>query len=223
MASTNVAPVKEPVHTPAPPKKGLATFSLTLDSFRITNTRSRHEDTDYATITMVVKQGGKPVGTPQTLKKKIGDVNNGTHKVGLEFPRIAVASDQELTFNYLILNSGHKEESQVYSIMEGAGGKLATAGLTAAGAAIGTAIPIPGLGTLLGAGAGWLVGEVSGLLNADCDGPVAAEQDTFSYQDLLNRTAHGPFKHETQHPGTDSAHGCGSNSMYYVTWEIAKV
>ena len=197
------------------------TFTVTLESFRITNTRSRHEDTDYVTLT-VLNKPASGTGTPQTQKKSMGNLNNGTFKVGLSFPNFHVDPNGSLVFNYLIVNSGHKSESQIYSVMENAGGSLATKGLTAAGAAIGTAIPIPFLGTLLGAGAGWLVGEVKSLLSADCDGAVAAEQATLTYNDLLSRTAKGPFTHETAHPGTDSAHGCGSNSMYYVTWQIAR-
>jgi len=33
----------------------MAVFSFTLDSFQITDTRSLHEDTDYVTYTLVVK------------------------------------------------------------------------------------------------------------------------------------------------------------------------
>lgn len=197
------------------------TFTFSLDSFRITNTRSRHEDTDYVSVTLLVKEPNG-TATPKTLTKSLGNVNNGTHAIGLSFPNVAISSTQEAVFNYLIVNSGHASESQVYSVLENAGGSLATKGLVAAGAALGSLLPIPGLGTLIGAGAGYLVGELKSILGADCDGPVAAEQDTFPYTDLMAKTANGTFTHETQHPGTDSATGCGSNSMYYVTWHISR-
>jgi hypothetical protein len=83
---------------------------------------------------------------------------------------------------------------------------------------------VPVIGTALGAIAGWLVGEVTGLLTANCDGPVAAEQPAFKGLELWNRT-HAPgnaFTHTTYHPGIDSAHGCGSNSQYSVTWSIMR-
>lgn len=209
---------------PAPPKMPAETAikaTFTLESFKITNTRSRHEDSDYASFTLLHKPHTGN-STTQTLKKSLGNKNNGTFPIGLSFPSVSVSPGDELVLNYLIVNSGHKDESQIYSTLEGAGTKLATAGLTAGGAAIGTAIPIPGLGTALGAFAGWLTGEVSGLVSADCDGPVAAEQVKFTYQDLVAKTAHGAFKQETKHTGTDSAHGCGSNSMYFVSWEIQR-
>jgi hypothetical protein len=214
-----MSPTIEPIKTGITAQLETPTFNFTLESFRITDTRSRHEDTDYVSFTLLnVPATG--AGTPQTLKKSMGNLNNGTFKVNLSFPNVVVAN--KATFNYLIINSGHASESEIYSVMENAGGALATKGLTLAGAAIGSAIPIPLLGTLLGAGAGWLVGELKSLLSANCDGPVAAEQDTFSHADLLSRTANGPFTHETKHPGSNSPDGCGGNSMYYVTWQIAR-
>lgn len=213
--------IKAPVHLPTVPFETL-TFNFELVNFIITDTRSRHDDTDYVTFTLLDSPTTAGGGTPQTQTKAMGNVNNGTHPVGLQFSNIAVPTAGQVTMNYLIANSGHSSESQVYSVMEKAGSALALKGLTAAGAAIGTAIPIPLLGTLLGAAAGWLVGEVSSLLSANCDGAVAAEQDVFKYQDLVSLTATGPHTQKTTHPGSNSPDGCGGNSMYYVTWTISR-
>ena len=215
-------PVKHaPPTRPAPPKRIAVKLAFSLDSFKITNTRSRHEDTDYVSFTLLHQpHAGSPV--TQTLKKSLGDKNNGTFPIGLSFPSVVVSPGDTIVMNYVMINSGHKNESQVFSTLEDTGSKLATAGLTAAGAAIGTAIPIPGVGTLLGAAAGWLTGEVKDLLDANCDGTVAAEQVKFTYDDLVAKTEHGPIKEDTYHPGTDSAHGCGSNSKYYVAWHIQR-
>lgn len=198
----------------------IPTFTFTLDSFRITDTRSRHEDTDFASFTLLVRSGNGS-GTPQTQTKSMGNLNNGTFNVGLSFPNVVVDPSGSVVFNYLIVNSGHKSEGDVNKALETVGGSLAEKGLVAGGTALGTAI-LPGLGTILGAVAGWLAGEVKNILNADCDGPVAAEQVTLNYNDLLSKTANGPYKHETPNPGTDSATGCGGNSMYYVTWHVAR-
>jgi hypothetical protein len=198
----------------------IQTVTFSLDSFRITDTRSRHEDTDYVSFTLLVRDGsGK--GTPQTLKKSMGNLNNGTFTVGLSFPNVVVPAGGSVVFNYLIVNSGHSSESTIDNALESVGGSLAEKGLVAGGTALGTAI-LPGLGTILGAIGGWLAGEIKGILVANCDGPVAAEQVTMNYNDLMAKTANGPDKVETKHPGTDSATGCGSNSMYYVTWHIAR-
>ncbi len=200
------------------PEVQTATFSL--DSFRITNTRARHEDTDTVSVTLLVRDASGN-GTPQTLTKSMGNVNNGTFNVGLVFPNVVVPPDGTVVFNYLIVNSGHSSESTIDSILETVGGSLAQKALTAGGTGIGSAI-LPGLGTILGALAGWLAGEISSIIKANCDGPVAAEKVTLSYSDLMAKTANGPDTATTAHPGVKSDTGCGSNSMYYVNWHIAR-
>lgn len=196
----------------------MAVFSFTLDSFQITDTRSLHEDTDYVTYTLLVKaQDGS--GTPRTLTKAMGDVNNGVHTVNLSFSNIQVNPTDTVVLNYLIVNSGHKSPSEVTSAIESAAGKLASQGGTLLGNAI-----VPGIGgSILGPAANWLVSQLVGIINANCDGPVAAEQDTLKYSDLLANTANGQFKHSTKHPGTDSPRGCGSNSVYIVNWHMLQV
>ena len=211
---------RHPIDTGIAIHPQVQTMTFSLDSFRITDTRSRHNDTDYASCTLLVRDS-KGQGTPQTLKKKIGDVNNGTHPVGLKFSNVAVPAGGSVVFNYLIVNSGHQSEGDVDKALEQAGGALAEKGLVAGGTAIGTAI-LPGLGTILGAIGGFLAGEIKSILTANCDGAVAAEQVTLTYDQLISDTAGGPMTKETKHPGTDSATGCGSNSMYYVTWHIER-
>jgi hypothetical protein len=104
------------------PEIQTATFSL--DSFRITDTRSRHNDTDYVSFTLLVRDAAGN-GTPQTLKKSMGDVNNGTHAVGLSFPNVVVPTNGSVVFNYLIVNSGHSSEGTVDNALETVGGSLA--------------------------------------------------------------------------------------------------
>jgi hypothetical protein len=210
-----------PIHT-GPILEGPPNFTFTLDSFQITDTRSRHEDTDYVSFTLLVQPNGGPAAAPQTQTKSMGDLNNGTFPVGLSFPNVKVGADDTVVVNYLIVNSGHSSESSIYSTLDSTGAKLASAGASAAaGAIIGSAIP--GLGTLVGALAGWLAGELTGVLDANCDGPVAGEQNSFTRNDLLQKTANGNYSETTKHPGTNSNDGCGGNSMYYVSWHIQKV
>ena len=102
-----------------------ATFTFTLDSFKITDTRSRHNDTDFVSFTMLVKPKTGS-GTPHTLTKAMGDVNNGVHPVNLSFPNVSVGPAQSVVLNYLIVNSGHQNPSEVEKGLESAGTKLAT-------------------------------------------------------------------------------------------------
>jgi len=68
-----------------------------------------------------------------------------------------------------------------------------------------------------------LAGVIFGDIFADCDGVVAAEQEGFTYSDLLAKTARGQsFSQSTNHPGTNSPDGCGSNSNYTVSWHMVQ-
>lgn len=207
----------------------IANFSL--DNFRITDTRSRHNDTDYVTIDI-------QVGTndPVTRTQKMGDVNNGTHPVGLGIAApIPPDLNVPVVFSYAIVNNGHGDPSKVQQGTEAAlktvGSQVAKAAASAvggaigaeAGAALGTAA-IPLLGTALGALAGWLVGEIGSVLFADCDGPVAAGVYVYTSSQLIQSTAGGQKVTQTvEHPGTDSATGCGANSRYFTTTTISTI
>jgi Ricin-type beta-trefoil lectin domain-like len=205
-------------------------FHFTLESFEIENTRSRHEDTDYVSCTLAVGNSAL-----KTKTAALGDLNNGTHNVALSFGPVTVAPNEAVIFNYLILNSGHQNEQATQEVLTKAGVQLAEAGAKAAaeaigsgagslvGASIGSAV-VPVIGTALGALAGWIAGELGALFFANCDGPVAAEQVAMTGAELAAHTASGqPYRHTTSHTGTDSPHGCGSNSKYKVTWQITAI
>ena len=82
-------------------------YTFTLDSFRITDTRSVHNDTDFVSIGVAVGNN-PPITVPV---KDMGDVNNGTHTVNLSIPNVSVAPDQKVAFSYSIVNSGHDKDS----------------------------------------------------------------------------------------------------------------
>jgi hypothetical protein len=83
---------------------------------------------------------------------------------------------------------------------------------------------VPLVGTAIGALAGWLVGTIGGVLFANCDGVVATGLKVYSSADLIRDTAGGHRITETvEHPGTDSAIGCGGNSRYFTTTSISMV
>ena len=222
-------PFPHPFHPqpPAPlPPFQPASYTFHLVSMQVLNTRSRHEDSDKASLTVAVGPGG----TPTTVTKDLGDVNNGTFPIGLSIGPIQISDPNiGVAMNYVILNSGHQSWDDINKILTGTGASLAAAGAKAATSAVGAAIGaevgstlVPVIGTALGLLAGWLVDQVTGLLTADCDGPVAAEQPAFKGLQLWNNTVRGPYTHTTYHPGIDSAHGCGSNSIYTVTWSISR-
>lgn len=205
--------------------------NFSLDSFRITDTRSRHEDTDFVTVSITV--GSNPA---VTKTQAMGDVNNGTHPVGLGVAaEIPTDVDVPVVFSYVILNNGHGDHATVQHGVEAAlsslGSAAAKAATSAAGGAIGAALGaqlgtavVPLVGTAIGALAGWLVGKVGGILFANCDGVVATGIRVFSSKQLIANTAAGHKITETvEHPGTDSPTGCGGNSRYFTTSTISTV
>jgi hypothetical protein len=206
------------------------TYLFALDSFRITDTRSLHEDTDYVSISLAVG-----AAAPITRVKYMGDVNNGTFKPGVSFDNVAVDPTMPAVFSYTIVNNGHGAKANVEKALEQAGTQLAQKAAQAAakavgaeigsllGASIGTAA-VPIVGTALGTVAGWLVSEIGSVLFANCDGPVAAGLHAFTGAELAAMTAGGKVMTQTDHnPGIDSPRGCGRNSNYYVTWSVRPV
>jgi hypothetical protein len=200
-------------------------YTFSFDSFRIANTRSLHRDTDYASLSLAI--GSAPA---MTKTRAMGDLNNGTFKVGLTFDNLAVDANVPVVLSYAIVNSGHQSHADVEKSLQQAGTQLAQKAASAAaqavgaeigsvlGASIGTAA-VPIVGTALGAISGWLVGHIGSYLFANCDGPVAAGVHVFTGAQLAAQTAGERVLTATDHnPGTDSPHGCGSNSNYYVTW-----
>ena len=197
-----------------------AAYTFTLNSFKITNTRSVHEDTDFVSIAVAV--GNNPPITVPT--KSMGDLNNGTFTVNLSIPNVAVPDGSVVAFSYSIVNTGHDKNTVEQAMQKAAGAaasKAATAGAGVLGGAIGGPLGA-GIATVGEAAAGWVLGKLENILFANCDGPVAAGDHVFTAAQLAQKTAGGHVLSLTDdNKGSDSPHGCGSNSRYFVTWSIA--
>jgi hypothetical protein len=192
----------------------MARYKFKLDNIRITNTRSRHEDTVY--VTLGVKTGDQPI---QTLQKRLGDLNNGTHNVDLEFD-IDVKPGTKTVMSYLIVNSGHSDPSSQLSTIstnlvqkayneggdDGSNTQSENSSWASTVVTVIEEIVKYGLGLFFANCDGWLAGET---------GLVFTDSNLKQMTDTTN-----PYRKEVFYPGYDSAHGCGSNSKYYATWEI---
>jgi len=211
----------EPPLNPRPSAPAMfATF--TLDSLGISNTRSRHNDTDFVYVSATV--GANPT---VFVSKSLGDLNNGTHSVGLSVEVDIPDDDTIVVFNYLIINNGHGGNDAKAKAAQSALSTIAETiikhgAITATAITVGS-IVVPLFGSALSAIAGVLaVTEVGLLLFADCDGVVAAGALHFTGSELIRRTTSGQKIRETvDHPGSDSPAGCGSNSRYSTTTTIA--
>ena len=184
---------------PAPAAAAKKTYTFSVDSFQILNTRSLRNDTDHVTLALKV---GDKVHAP--IVQHMGDVNNGTHKVKLSFKDIEVPTPEtKIVMTYLIMNSGHDKDKVSQWLKKGAESMLAK-GVAAAG----------GLGTVVG----YLGGVGLNVLLANCDGWVAGDHIHLTGKQLAD---FGASHRETRnYPGVDSPRGCGSNSHYKVTFSI---
>ena len=175
-----------PLNPPAPAR--FATF--TMDSFGISNTRSRHNDTDF--VYLSAKVGANPI---VFVSKSMGDVNNGTHSVGLSLEVDIPDDDTPVVFNYLIVNNSHggndaKEKAAQWALNTIAEEIIKHGAITVAAVTVGTVL-VPLFVSALGAVAGIMRTEAGLLLFADCDGLVAAGFMPFTCSDLIKRTASG--------------------------------
>lgn len=190
-------------------------FEFSFYSITIKNTRSRHEDTDYAFLSLKVGNTQYP-----TIGKKIGDLNNGDHPIGLVFTGIQLRDDQTpVTIKWSVINSGHGANQQYQNAFNTAGPVVINQ--TTDG----------GLAEILKS----VFSLGSSLLFANCDGVVVSDQWVGTahqlYQFMASRnnvpqywTWDSPtvVRYILHDPGTDSDHGCGSNSDYYSGIRITK-
>lgn len=193
-------------------------YTFTLNSFNITDTRSVHNDTDVVSIAVAV--GNNP---PITLPaKSMGDVNNGTHAVNLSIPNVSVAAAQKVAFSYSIVNAGHDKDS-IEKALTPVAGNAANQAVDKAVEATAAYFGIdPATAKVIGTKAGgWLGPKIANIIFADCDGSVAAGDHVFTGAALARLTNGGsPVSGTDDNKGTDSNWGCGGNSRYYVTWTV---
>jgi hypothetical protein len=211
-------------------------YTFSIDRIEIADTRSRHEDTIYACISVAV--AGRQ---PWTSSRRLGDHNNGTFNPGLVLDNVPIEDKEIAVFSYIIVNNGHSEDTVVDAAIRNAATSLARGGANAAagaisstaGAAVGAWLggflgsPVPIVGTIVGAALGALTGtlltSLIDVINPNCDGPLASAVIPIPGQGLRERLDAGQqFSQRDYNPGIDSPSGCGSNSRYWTTWSVKK-
>ena len=96
-------------------------YIFRLLDFKILKTRAPHEDTDH--ISFAVKVGDSDMVQPLILHT--GDVNDGLHGINLSFGPMPTNDATRVTFNYQIVNSGHKNRSDIEKALFDGADKLA--------------------------------------------------------------------------------------------------
>jgi hypothetical protein len=107
----------------------MPTIIFSLDSFRITETRSLHNDTDFISLCVTVGANAPVIQT-----RAMGNVNNGTYQVGLAVSAEVPADNTPVVFTYTILNNGH-DQTDVEKAVEATLTALGAAGVKAASTA----------------------------------------------------------------------------------------
>ena len=184
-------------------------FQFSLNTMQITDTRSTHKDTDWVSFTLKVG-----TATLVSTSRPMGDLNNGTFDIGLSFSRITINPGDTVVLNYLIINSGGPSSADtIQDTLKLLGNRLASS------------FNLPSLTSSLELVASQFYQELGPIINEkSCDGLVAAEQNAFSYEQLLSDTSDFPyFTQSTSHTGV-TTRGCNSRpSAYVVNWSMAQV
>jgi hypothetical protein len=178
------------------------TYDFSLDEFTIADTRSPHEDTDYAVANLSVKEANGNVVDYGNVTRSYGNVNNGRHPMRIGWRNVLVPTGAMVSITFVITNAGHDD-----AILTKLGPIIQTVAKGVVGHTTGV---FPKSWT------DWAIDHSLGLIFANCDGWVAGDTLLFAQASL-------PPDREVRHgsrfyPGKDSSVGCGSNSRYYVAY-----
>jgi hypothetical protein len=206
-------------------------YDFFLNDISITNTRARHNDTDFASLSLQV--GGNQFGTRTW---SMGDVNNGLYfgDPALRFGPIQIDDPKTpIGLALQVVNAGNGSPDVIMGRLQNTGDVLA--GTVAGVGASDVAAVLAGAGasSLPAGGTGlWLLlaaGGIEGLnllwswLAVDCDGPCAIDLVLTSRLEFDQLTAvPGRYDLTRFYPGLRSPAGCGSNSRYTVTLAIVR-
>jgi hypothetical protein len=198
--TAKLLPVLPGPPTPTPPPPASYTYTVNFRDIYIRNTRSRHTDTDYATVKIRVGSQTKEASA------YIGDLNNGPKEFDLTIPNIVIpADDTAVVLAISVTNSGHDPGAEALA-------NAISSILPDAADAI-----LPGSGDFVSLFTQAI--NLPGLLAPNCDGPVIiARTGPFRGADIAALSKAGTWwaLMGTDY-GYDSAGGCGSNSNYGYT------
>jgi hypothetical protein len=203
-------------------------YTFTLESFEIITTRSRHDDTDTVTF-------GLQVGTAQFPVQSLfaGNLNNGNYPIGLHFgPVLITEPTTTALFTFEIYNGG--AEGLPVSLAE-LNLQLQAKLVPLLAATLGEhevdvpstddVDPFDDTSDLSGFILEALVDDIGSFIFPDCDGFVVADGigARKSLWDSAIDAAGGTVDRQTRtYPGSESPAGCGSNSLYKVTWSVTR-
>jgi len=184
-------------------------WTATLDSLNIRNTRSRHQDTLFASISIKVGSNEAVVSPVISL----GNQNNGEVSVaGCVTPAVRIMSlDTPVKVGVTVMNWGNNPNAATV-------GDIAEAIVSAGADGV-----LPGSGEILDA----MYTVLGPLIFANCDGPVVLAVLGFGGLSPNPTRRRPPSERTIPFSGTDNGYqsedGCGSNSIYDYTGHITYV
>jgi len=196
-------------------------YRFVVTEFHVARTRSLHEDELY--LSHSVHVDGVIVASDF---KHLGSFNSGTYPTQAHGIQTQVINDPlaKVDFLFSLVNAGNASSETVKQAMLGTAQQLVGvgggggAGLSVSSAL--AAIPGPSYVTL----PLMAVGKLWDWLHTNCDGPVAADHlsaTRFVIDTWADDDPNGEITIlKKRYYGVDSPDGCGSNSVYDVTWFV---
>jgi hypothetical protein len=225
----------EPVHTQWPIAKpleeGMPFYTFSVPSFHISEVRSAHSDTLFASTALKVNNANgslhlsfDPQGAALNDRKAGGGVDLPFmfKNVFVPPPTPENPDGGAVFWTFLLVNAGHTDSGFVAVLNKAAdafAGALAGKVIDAAASGLGvTSLEfLAGLGVVLGAQ------EVLNLFTANCDGQVASGSFAFTARQLAEMAQPG-----ATHPFSQANHGskfsdaCGAGSEYEINYQISR-
>jgi hypothetical protein len=209
-------------------------YRISVDFVHVTRTRSLDADTDFGMVS--VAAGNRPAKIETQSMGKIGGftTSKSAQTNILRIEPVTIDLAEPMSFSYLIVNNGHASEEKIMAALANAGNSLSLSGSSSMQEDIARGVvkfvtvqllgdlSVPVVGSILKEAESYLLDKLLNVAFAKCDGVVAVELRAMMGRDLYKMTNNGkdPVRITTRHVGTDSATGCGFNSLYKVDWSI---
>lgn len=185
-------------------------YTFTFKDIRIDNTRSNHQDTNYASFVL-----NTPLhGIIRTPTKSMGDMNSGPPvPVDLTVSNVIVPQNASITLVWSVINSGHQDDAQLRKAIDMT---LDAAIQQASNPSNDNDGGSSSDGAELLTLAKDFIDSVLSFALADCDGPVVGGRKTLSGASLFNATSPSPLVISLTNIGDDdwgkSPAGCRNSS-----------
>ena len=185
------------------PRAEVPAYAFRIASETITNTRSRHQDTNWGVVTVAVNHTAKA----KTITF-MGNQNNGTFQPWAVADNVQIPRNLQARVVLAIANSGYGNSGQ---------GSPNTALLQ-----FSTRIAMDALkNDPLTRFTMDMIGSATAVLFANCDGVVWLDARDFAGEELFQGTQNGrPLNFFKDFAGANSPQGCGTNSHYTANWIV---